>query len=43
MAAQRQQTAPVETHAALHVATVAFSDAWYHEAAVQEAERTSKN
>jgi hypothetical protein len=39
MAAQRPQTVPTENLAALHVA----SDAWYHQAAIQEAERTSKN
>jgi hypothetical protein len=42
MAAQRQQTVAAETPA-LHVAPATFSDAWYHEAAIQEAERTSKN
>jgi hypothetical protein len=43
MAVQRQQTVATENHLALQAAPMAFSDAWYHEAAIQEAERTSKN
>jgi hypothetical protein len=43
LGAPRFEARPAEAFAALRVAKVASGGAWYHEEAVQEAERTRKN